>query len=124
MSMLGMNLLHQEKWPESESVLRECLAIGVKAQPDEWSTFNTRSQLGGALLGQERYAEAEPLIVAGYEGLRARSAAIPGSAGPWLAAAAMRVVRLYEESGRPEHAARWRARLGLADLPADVFARA
>jgi hypothetical protein len=30
---------------------------------------------------------------------------------------------LYEAWGRPEQARAWKARLGLADLPDDVFAR-
>jgi hypothetical protein len=33
------------------------------------------------------------------------------------------VVRLYENWGKPEKAAVWRAKLDLADLPADFFAR-
>jgi hypothetical protein len=81
------------------------------------------SQLGEALRGQERYAEAEPLIVAGYEGLMARSAAINDPYESWLAVPAMRVVRLYEVWGKPDHAARWRSRVGLVDLPVDVFAQ-
>jgi hypothetical protein len=32
-------------------------------------------------------------------------------------------VRLYEAWGKTELAAAWKERLGLADLPADVFAR-
>jgi hypothetical protein len=40
-----------------------------------------------------------------------------------LPAAAERVVRLYEAWGKPAQAAVWKAKLGLADLPADVFAR-
>src|SRR5436309_836134 len=32
--------------------------------------FNMMSPLGGALLGQGRYAEAEPLVVPGYEGMK------------------------------------------------------
>jgi hypothetical protein len=35
-------------------------------QPDAWTTFNTRSLPGGALLGQQMYAEAKPLLLAGY----------------------------------------------------------
>ena len=34
-----------------------------------------------------------------------------------------RVVRLYKAWGRPDQAAEWAAKLGLADLPEDVFAR-
>jgi hypothetical protein len=40
-----------------------------------------------------------------------------------LREAAERVVRLYEAWNQPDRAAAWKARLGLTDLPADVFAR-
>jgi hypothetical protein len=40
-----------------------------------------------------------------------------------LLEAATRVVRLYEEWGQPDQAAAWKIKLGLPDLPADVFAR-
>ncbi len=33
--------------------------------------------LGGCLLGQKKYAEAEPLLVAGYEGSMQREDQIP-----------------------------------------------
>ncbi len=68
---------------EAEPLLRECLAIREKALPDNWLTFNTRSMLGGLLLGQKKYEEAEPLLLAGYEGMKERensdSAASPDS---------------------------------------------
>src|SRR5262249_1016206 len=74
LAQIGQDLLVQKKWIEAEAILRECLAIRERSQPDEWTTFNTRSQLGGSLLGQKKYAEAEPLIVSGYEGMKAREA--------------------------------------------------
>ena len=89
----------------------ECLAIREKVQPDDWTTFNTRSLLGGSLLGQKKYAEAEPLIVSGYEGLKAREAKIPPPGRPRLAEAGERVVRLYEDWGKKDKAAEWRAKL-------------
>jgi hypothetical protein len=36
--------------------------------------------------------------------------------------AGQRVLQLYETWGRPEEAAAWKVRLGLAELPEDVFA--
>jgi hypothetical protein len=91
--------------------------------PDDWSRFNAMSQLGGALEGQGKYAEAEPLAVEGYEGLKARASKVPAGAKPRLLAAAERVVRLYEAWGRPDKAAEWKKKTGLEDLPDDVFAR-
>src|SRR5262249_26975109 len=53
---LGLNLLKQQKYAEAEPLLRECLAIREQKQPDDWRTFNTKSMLGGSLLGQQKYA--------------------------------------------------------------------
>src|SRR5262249_29692654 len=50
----GLCLVQQGKWLAAEPVLRETLAIRKKHQPDEWSTFATRSLLGRSLLGQEK----------------------------------------------------------------------
>ena len=118
-----MSLLQQGKWAKAEAVLRECLAIREKGQPDEWSTFNTRSTLGGSLLGQKKYDEAEPLIVSGYEGMKAREAKIPPPGKPRLAEAAVRVVKLYEDWGKPDKAAEWRAKLAKAVRRAQAMTR-
>ena len=75
------------------------------------------------ITGQGRYTEAELLIVPGYEGMKAHEDQISDQGRPLLREAAERVVRLYEEWNRPDQAAVWKARLGLPDLPADVFAR-
>jgi hypothetical protein len=120
---LGHNLLKQERWSEAEPVLREGLVISEKTIPDDWRRYNTMSLLGGTLLGQGRHAEAEPLIVQGYKGIEAREARIPAPSRFLLHEAAARVVRLYAAWGKPAEATAWKAKLGLTDLPADVFAR-
>jgi eukaryotic-like serine/threonine-protein kinase len=108
---LGLSLIQQGKWTDAEPILREALAIREKSKPDEWTTFNTRSLLGGSLLGQKKYDEAEPLIVSGYEGMKAREEKIPPPARPRLTDSAERVVKLYEAWGKKDEAALWRARL-------------
>jgi tetratricopeptide (TPR) repeat protein len=123
LAALGSSLLAQSRWADAEAVLRECSTIREKNQPAAWSTFNVRSLLGASLLGQGRYVEAEPLIVSGYEGIKAREHVIPAMAVQFLAKAAERAVRLYEEWDKPDQAAAWKAKLGISDLPADVFAR-
>ena len=67
------------------------------------------SMLGGALLGQKQYAEAEPLLLKGYEGMKAREKTIPSQASPRIPEALDRLVELYAATGKRDEAARWRA---------------
>jgi eukaryotic-like serine/threonine-protein kinase len=55
--------------------------------------------------------------------MKACESTIPVPKRSRLQEAAERVLRLYDAWGKPDRAAGWRLKLGLADLPADVFAR-
>jgi serine/threonine protein kinase len=107
----GSALLELQTWPDAEAVLREALAIFEKKQPQAWTTFSTRAALGSALLGQKRYADAEPLLLAGYEGMKQRDAKIPPQGKVRLTATLEQLVRLYGAWDKPEEAAKWRKRL-------------
>ncbi len=107
----SLGLIQQGRYVEAEPILCEYLAIRQKDQPDVWSTFNTRRQLGGSLLGQKKYAEAEPLLIVDYEGMKAREAKIPAQDKARLPEAGARIVKLYEAWGQPEKAAEWRRKL-------------
>jgi serine/threonine protein kinase/tetratricopeptide (TPR) repeat protein len=123
LAAVGHYLLGQSRWSEAEPLLREALAIREKATSDDWLRYDTMSLLGGALLGQGRYADAEPLVVGGYEGMKAREARIYVPERSLLHEAAERIVRLFEGWNKPDHAAAWKVKLGMPDLPTDVFAR-
>jgi eukaryotic-like serine/threonine-protein kinase len=123
LAALAGNLLEQARWSEAEPLLREALAIREKSTPDDWRRYDAMSLLGGALLGQGRHTDAEPLVMQGYEGMKAREPRITVSERASLREAAERVVHLYESWGRPEEAAAWKTKVGMPDLPADVFAR-
>jgi hypothetical protein len=56
--------------------------------------------------------------------MRARATRIGAPERVFLSESAERVARLYEVWDEPEQAARWKAKLGRAELPADVFAPA
>jgi tetratricopeptide (TPR) repeat protein len=94
-----------------EELLRECLAIREKQAPNLWTTFNTQSLLGGALLAQKKYAEAEPLLLAGHEGLKRQQTRIPAKSQVRLLEAIERLVQLYEAVDKEDDAARWRKEL-------------
>jgi hypothetical protein len=93
-------------------VLRDNLMILEQKQPDQWSTYHTRSVLGAALLGQAKYDEAEPLLLAGYEGMKQREPKIPAASKVGLLIeAAERLVRLYDARGQKDATEAWRKRL-------------
>src|SRR5207244_4122323 len=77
LAQFSLPLLQSKAFAEAEPLLRESLAIREKSQLDDWSTFSTQSMLGESLLGQKKYADAEPLLVKGYEGMKAREKTIP-----------------------------------------------
>ena len=106
--LLGICLLEAGKATEAEPILRECLAIREQTHPDHWMTFHAKSLLGGALACQQKYAEAEPLLLAGYEGIEGRARTLPPRGQSRLTEARERLVRLYDAWGRKEQAAVWR----------------
>jgi tetratricopeptide (TPR) repeat protein/tRNA A-37 threonylcarbamoyl transferase component Bud32 len=114
---LGLNLLAQKKYDEAETVLSDCLNIREQKLPDNWITFHTRSLLGAALLGQTKHAEAERLLLEGYEGMLQRRAQIPPNGQARLDEARARLVELYEATGQKEKAAEWRQKLKVPKQP-------
>ena len=61
--------------------------------------------------GQKKYAEAEPLLKASYEGMKAREKMIRPQRNAGLMEAAERLVQLYEATGNAAEAERWRKEL-------------
>lgn len=113
LALRGSRLLSQKKPAEAEAKLRECLTIREKIQPNDWTTYDTKSLLGEALMEQKKYGEAEPLLLSGYEGLKQRAAAIPPHAKSHLTKALERLVRLHQNWGKEEKAAHWQKELEL-----------
>jgi hypothetical protein len=133
LTSLGWLLLDKGEPQQAEPVLRETFAIFQKrAQHDQpaeagpfphespdnqekdpyavWLRSQTMSLLGASLLGQRKYAEAEPLLIRGYEGLKSRELRFR-QFQKTVPEAAARLVQLYEAWGKPEKAADSRAKL-------------
>src|SRR5262249_8221739 len=91
----------------AEERYRACLLIREKNQPDDWSTFYTKSLLGAALLAQKNYADAEPLLLAGFEGLKKRHAKIPLTHKARLSDAVSRLGQHYKSWGKKDKVEQW-----------------
>ncbi len=103
-ALLGLSLTRAGQPKTGEPYLREALADGKNVlRKDLPPIGNLESALGECLLAQKRYLEAEPLLNAGYEELRART----GEQNPQTVAARHRLWTLYSQWKGPEAAKRF-----------------
>ena len=109
LAVLASDLLAEHKFTEAEPLARECLAIRQKRLPDNWLAFDARSLLGACLLCQKKYADAEPLLISGYEGMRQREDKIGAAGLARVGEALQRLLQLGKETGRSDQAAKWKA---------------
>ena len=94
----------QGKFTESEPLAREVLEFNQKKQPDGWQRFRAECLLGASLAGQKKYAEAEPLLLEGYQGMLARKDQMEVPDWYHLDRAREWNVELYEAWGKPQKA--------------------
>lgn len=108
MASFGEMKIEQRRYAEAESLLREAVNGQEMTSPDTWRRYYTQTMLGLSVARLGRYAEAEPLMVSGYEGMVRRRDAIPYENRPLLQKAREWTVQLYEAWGRTSEAAKWR----------------
>jgi serine/threonine protein kinase/tetratricopeptide (TPR) repeat protein len=118
-TLLAMNnlagaYLEVRRWAEAETLLSDCLGLREKKKPEDWRKYHTLSQRGASLLGQKKHAEAEPLLLEGYQGLKARENLIPFLDNKKLTEATARIVTLYESWGKADKAAEWRKKVEMS----------
>ena len=102
---LAMAHISEGKFAEAEPLAREALQTDNKIQPDDWQRFRAESLLGASLAGEKKYAEAEPALVEGYEGMFARKESIDVPDRYNLDLAHKWLIQLYKNWGKPEKAA-------------------
>jgi eukaryotic-like serine/threonine-protein kinase len=106
---LGDALVGQRRLTEAIPYLRQANAIFDKGGPRRtpWYKPEAQSSLGAALASTDDRAEAERLLLAGYQGLQAVASTPPVR----LRASIERLIAFYAASGRRDDAAEWRKRL-------------
>jgi tetratricopeptide (TPR) repeat protein len=98
---LGGMKLDQKRYAEAEPLLREALDGQLKTGADTWRRYYTESLLGACLVRLGKYAEAEPILLAGYKGVLARQNTMPFENREMVDEVRESVGRLYKEWGRP-----------------------
>jgi eukaryotic-like serine/threonine-protein kinase len=111
MRVLGGIYRDEGHYGQAEALLREALKGYLKVRPDFWARFDVESTLGASLAGQKRYADAEPLLLSGYEGMSRLEASIPPINKPSVQRAGEWIAALYQSSGQTAKAGEWRQQL-------------
>jgi non-specific serine/threonine protein kinase/serine/threonine-protein kinase len=106
--LLARVRLQQRKYSEAETALPGILAAYMKIQPDTWERFRCEGLLGASLAGEKHYADAEPLLVSGYQGMTRSIASIPASGRGAIEETRNALFHLYEDWGKPHEAGEWR----------------
>jgi tetratricopeptide (TPR) repeat protein/tRNA A-37 threonylcarbamoyl transferase component Bud32 len=99
------------QFAEAEKLARQSQAIREANYPEDWRRYNTLAIAGTALLGQKKYARAEPLLLSGYQGMEQRQARIPTDGKPRPKEVVERIKQLYEATGQSDKAAEWKQKL-------------
>jgi tetratricopeptide (TPR) repeat protein/predicted Ser/Thr protein kinase len=105
---LALAYVSQGKFAEAEPVAREALETEKKVQPDDWQRYRAASLLGASLAGEKKYAEAETLLLEGYQGMLARKDRIDVPSRYHLELAQQWLIKLYQAWGKPDKAAEWK----------------
>jgi tetratricopeptide (TPR) repeat protein len=112
---LASVLIAQGKAAEAEALLREELSVLREKADDHWEPFWARNLLGCSLMLQKRYLEAEPLLTAGYLGMKQRDDAILHGGETTYAfdveTARRWVSKFYEQTGWADKAVEWKRKL-------------
>ena len=104
----GLSLTKTGQANEAGKILREAVKIRTDSLPKEhfWVAL-ANDALGECLATQERYDEAEPLLLQSYESLKSSQ----GATNPRTRLALQRLVTLYDDWGKFDTAKTYRNKL-------------
>jgi serine/threonine protein kinase/tetratricopeptide (TPR) repeat protein len=105
---LGNIRLERREYDSGEPLLRETLASYEKSYPNVWQRYGCESLLGATLAGERKYAEAETLLLEGYQGMQARESHMAFGSRRYLEMGRSSLEQMYTAWGKPEKAAEWR----------------
>jgi tetratricopeptide (TPR) repeat protein len=105
----------EKEFLKAEQLAREANQWNEKNRPDDWERLRSEAVLGASLAGRRKFAEAEPLLLHGYEGMTASKQKTDRDDLPVIDRAARWIADMYESWGKPDQAAEWRQRPRIAN---------
>ncbi len=104
-----MALRSHGRWPASAYHLQAVLEARQRLEgADHFATHACRLELGITRLYQKKFADAEPLLLEAYTGLKKNTV---DAKGQLAQTALQRLVELYERSEQADKTAEWRKKL-------------
>jgi tetratricopeptide (TPR) repeat protein len=110
-TVIGLGWAHYQQghYTEAEKIFRECGEIVRRIAANSWERFNLDNMLGATLAAQKKFAEAEPLLVSGYEGMLGKTPSTnPNLMGRFTKEqAGQAIVQMYADWGKADKRAEW-----------------
>ncbi len=113
---LGFELNQTRRPAEAEPHLREAVRIWSKLNPGGAITTQAKKVLANVLLAQQKYAEAEPLLLEVYKEAVGRQDA-PAYQKNYPVSTARQLIEVYTALNKPDEVAKWRAERAKYDTP-------
>jgi tetratricopeptide (TPR) repeat protein/tRNA A-37 threonylcarbamoyl transferase component Bud32 len=108
---LGQVFDSEGKTDQAVQAFRTSLEGYEKTGVESWERYLCQSRLGVSLAARKDYAQAEPMLVAGYDGMSRHHSAMPASERHYLDETARTLVQLYKASNKQSAAAEWDAKI-------------
>lgn len=108
MARVGELRIDQGRFAEAEALLKESLDLQKDATT--YRRYWTENLFGASLSGMKRYAEAEPELLAGFEGMKQKAMTVAELNRQKIAKAKGFIQKMYQSSGQTAKAAEWRAK--------------
>jgi serine/threonine protein kinase len=108
---LGQMQFKQRLFLEAEWSFREALNSYEKENVNDWQRYSCQGMLGASLAGQRKFAEAEPQLLAGFQGMLGRLNSANAESRPEVLDAGDQIIQMYQDWGKPEKAAEWREKI-------------
>jgi eukaryotic-like serine/threonine-protein kinase len=111
---MGCVLRRAERYDEAMKHFQKALDLRYArngAALKSWDTGRLKSTIGHLLMDMKKFAEAEPLMLAGYKEYQDHKDQMPKHNHGHMKMAALQLTRLYKELGKPDETAKWKAEL-------------